>query len=325
LSYTTSVNPEPELRAVLPRTPVLEGLPLAARRLCVAEYYECRLEPQAQQVDYLCALQREGARQLLGSGVFLGEAKRGPLERLLTTWLEDESLLATRVPFIWLEFDDMASRAEAPPSVSVCLVPNYRVERVLPDGVRARHLETAVSVLQELQPETAHHDARLLEECFAALPAGGRWIHLSVMLGREPQAVKLYGVFPRAELLPYLKAIEWCGNFSAIEALLRGPYCEELVGNELYVDLNLENFRDPARASLGLAVSQQHALRGPEPDPSRAKVLSSWVAEGLASPAKAEAGQRWLDRREHFLDLKLVWQGGITTPKAYLGVLREPN
>lgn len=326
MEFETNVNSEYKLSAVLPGTPVLEGLPLAARRLCVAEYYECRLESQGQQVDYLCALQPEGARQLLSSGIFDSNAKHGPLQRLLMSWLQDESLLASRVPFIWLEFDDMgvAGGAEAPPSVSVCLVPNYRVERLLPDGVRSRHLETAQSVLQELQPETARRDAHLLEECFAALPAGSRWIHLSVMLGRTPQAVKLYGVFPRAELLPYLETIGWRGDLSAIGALLHGLYGQDLVGDELYVDLNLENFRDPSRASLGLAVSQQHALRGPEPDASRVKVLNRWVAEGLASSAKAAGCHSWLDRRERFLDLKLVWQGGIT-PKAYLGELRAPN
>ncbi len=98
------------------------------------------------------------------------------------------------------------------------------------------------------------------------------------------------------------------------------PRC---IGDEIFIDLNLSNFRDPAGCSLGLAVAQQHLASGPDNDPRRARVLDCWTNGGLGAPEKADAlkgwptpGVRveghgpWRRRSMRFLDLKLVWQSG---------------
>jgi hypothetical protein len=109
-----------------------------------------------------------------------------------------------------------------------------------------------------------------------------------------------------------------------------------MVGDDLFVDLNLETLRDPRRATLGLAVAQQQRDRGSDPDPGRWRILQTWAATGLCSNEKLAALRAWSelscratagvtrsDRMAAFLDLKLVWQsGGGLMAKAYLGCHR---
>jgi hypothetical protein len=168
-----------------------------------------------------------------------------------------------------------------------------------------------------------------LERVFAELPSHARWIHLSYMLGRARRAVKLYGVMPRAELLPYLQRVGWAGDRSAVERALGQLYPEALLGNELYVDLNLDDFRDPERSTLGLAVAQQHLQRGNDSDPSRRAILEAWRDAGLCEPSKLEEASAWPGstprrrgpfRREiRYLDVKLVWRPNSWQAKAYVG------
>ena len=169
-----------------------------------------------------------------------------------------------------------------------------------------------------------------LTTAFHELPSRGRWIHLSYMAGRSPKAIKLYGMMPRAELIAYLTRIGWAGSMRAVEAALADLYPERILGNELYLDLNLENFRDSERATLGLAAAQQH-LNRPDSDPTRAEILAHWLKAGLCAFPKVDRVRTWpasawdvpqnLFMQElRYLDLKLVWQaptGWIA--KAYLG------
>jgi hypothetical protein len=226
------------------------------------------------------------------------------------------------VPAIWLEFDDIADRTPGRmPSMCVCLAPGYRFDRPpLPTNwERERQIIEDVLTIMNV----ASTPARLedLTECFRELP--GRWIHLSVMSGRRPPAVKLYGSIPRQELLPYLARIGWSGDRRAIAEALDAAYGRDLVGDQLFIDLNLDNFRDGHRCTLGLAAAQQHVIRGEDGDPARRRILDRWIQAGLAAPEKAEEARGWVvdaPRSGHFLDLKLVWQAGAgLTAKAYLG------
>jgi hypothetical protein len=298
--------------------------------LIQTQYYECRLHAGRDQLDYLAAFSRSAATALHRK---LVEAKAGttdnagwsPVLSLLSRWGDRRSLVSERVPTVWFEFDDIRSAAAAPvPSVSVCLIPGYRYDRPLPETTADDSLETLLDALEGLEtPRTA-----ALSACFAALPRQGRFIHLSVMLGRPARAVKLYGTLPRAQLAGYLRRIAWAGDHDAVAAALAAHYPEDLLGQEIFIDLDLENFRDPGRASLGLALAQQHLLAGGEADPARPQTLARWVAAGLCAPEKARDLQQYMATTvvpggRRFLDLKLVWQASAgLSAKAYLGRVR---
>ena len=296
-----------------------------------AQYYEIRLGESQEQIDYLPAFSRAAAPHLRAR---LRE-RAGPRQRsdgsrwrllaaLVEAWADGHSWISLRVPTVWLEFDDLhnVEADDAVPSVSVCLVPGYRCDRPIawrdPEGDR----RTLHEVLTALGFERTQDLDLALDDVFAHLPPDGRWIHLSVMLGREPCAVKLYGSMLRHDLLPYLRKIGWCGDVQVISSILEGVYSPRLVGEEVFVDLNLDTFRDPARCSLGLAAGQQHAHRDPARDASRGRLLDRWVEDGLCAPAKRESLRGWppASNRSAFLDLKVVWQrhAGLTG-KAYLG------
>jgi hypothetical protein len=303
------------------------------------QYVECRLGAASGPVDYLCAFSREAAGEL--HDALLAYASRRAIRedagcrsalRFLREWDDDGSVVARTVPGIWLEFDGVGGDepASPTPSLSIGLVPGYRFDRPLIPYVLRRDLPAALAALAAVGVDAQGQGGALLATCFEALPPGARWIHLSVMLGRTPSAVKLYGAMDRAWLLTYLGAIGWRGDFAAVSRLMAEAYGPELVGNEVFVDLNLENMHDSERCSLGLAVAQQHVVTGPNRDPRRARVLDRWTSLGLADSSRARRVVAGLEGRAdvfrpdgRFLDLKLVWQAGrAPIAKAYLGSYR---
>jgi hypothetical protein len=314
-----------------------------------AQYYECRLGADQGQVDYLVAFSRGAAAPLrerlsvFGSGDGPAPERWSALQRLAVAWADGRSLVSVQSPTFWLEFDDHvgAEASSAMPSVSVCLVPGYQATRPLASGQNARDLATAADALDHLQLEDHGKNGALAEElqtCFDQLPDGARWIHLSVMLGRNPCAVKLYGVFPRSQLLPYLQRIGWAGDALAIEAIMKDVYAPSLVGDQVFVDLNLDTLRDPQRCTLGLAVAQQHLAWVPCSEPDRRGILQRWLGAGLCTAKQATDVSSWVNAASQggydaaaadpllmpFLDIKLVWQTGKRLlAKAYLGCHRQ--
>ncbi|WP_437815172.1 hypothetical protein [Sorangium sp. So ce1078] len=308
-----------------------------------AQYVEWRLGPADDQVDFLVALDRPGPQ---GTQVFreleersrtwTGQDRKAwlPVARLGGAWSGPEAPLWPRVPTVWLELDDVRGAAAAPPCVSVCLVPAY-ARPLDPLGAPRsdEELDTIHRVLDLVGAPASARLASALARCFAALPRGGRLIHLSVMLGRDPRAVKLYGKVPRAALPKYLKDIGWSGELAELERFQRSLYPEAYAGDEVYFDLNLANHDAPGRASLGLAYSQQQVAHGPCQDPRRRPILGRLVEAGLCHPAKAAAvagwpgescervaGEAWPRRFVRFLDIKLVWdEERGPSAKAYLG------
>jgi len=290
-----------------------------------AEYYECRLGAEQRQVDYLVAAPRSRASAMLLQLRALSEreaagARWAPLLELFASWASGRTSLSHHVPTLWLEFDDVNTDALALPSVSVCLVPAYRTDRPLDQANAHRGLGSIRDTLDILAPARRAELDSLLVRCFDVLPAGARWIHLSVMLGRSPQAVKLYGSVPRRHLVPLLRDLEFQGDLAAIAQLLEREYAADLAGDELFVDLNLDTYHDRRSCTLGLALGQQHVAHGPDRDPARAEALARWEAAGCCVPQRARLAQAWLAGPTCFLDLKLVWRADAPLlAKAYLG------
>jgi len=331
LQVASAVVEEPDYSAP---TPLLEELGVAS--LISSQYYELRLAADAPQLDYLVAFKRERAlrlRRVIAERIAQDAGYQSEgwalIQRLLYDWTSGGTLTQRRTPSIWFELDDYAQQPRgAVPSLSVCLAPGYRADHALTAGSHedAAHAADVLRVLGA-SPEVLSS----LNTTFERLPQGARWIHLSYMLGRQRRATKLYGVMPRQELLPFLARVGWAGDVVAIAAGLDELYPTAILGPELYLDLNLDDFRDPERCSLGLAVAQQHLLHATNADPTRRDILSVWLARGLCDPQKALMTQAWpgsadprrqhvLQRDERYLDLKLVWRSGSDwLAKAYMG------
>lgn len=314
--------------------PLLDALGVSG--LIASQYYELRLAAHDAQVDYLVVfdreratlLQRAIAERVLRERAYQCEGWHKIL-RVLDDWVRGGNFTGRRTPAIWFELDAHAQQpAGAVPSLSVCLAPDYRAD----EPVAASSAEDAAHAQELLQRLGASSEQRSrASEAFELLPAGARWIHLSSMLGRERVATKLYGVMRRAQLLPYLARIGWAGDPGAVAAALVDLYPQAKLGDELYLDLNLEDFRDAERVSLGLAVAQQHLRQAAEPDPTRRDILSAWVEAGLCDAQKAAFVEEWprsiASRRQHllqrdfrYLDVKLVWRANSGwSAKAYLG------
>jgi hypothetical protein len=309
---------------------------LGISSIIASQYYELRLAGAEPQVDYLVAFHRARAAELhevvsstiAREGAYQTDAWRA-VQNLIAMWAHGTSLLASRTPFLWFELDDFARQpVGACPSVSVCLTPGYRIDQPNEQGTTEdlNHAREALAVLQAPASTEAS-----LRRAFEELPVGGRWIHLSYMLGRPRRAVKLYGVVMRDQLLPFLERVGWAGDRKQVTSALARLYPAEVLGDELYLDLNLDDAHDARRCTLGLAVAQQHLSRGRADDRARSRILSGWLAAGLCDAERVSSVQRWPysadPRRQHvfrrdvrYLDVKLVlrpdrgWQA-----KAYLG------
>jgi hypothetical protein len=309
---------------------------LGIRDIRGTQYVECRLGDAREQVDYLCALSRSGAgsfhealKTYATAHALAQDSVWTTLFRLLRQWDDGDSPIHATAPGIWLEFDDVVRHGQRPTTPSICvgLVAGYRFDQPFNPPDFDRDFHAASSALRALGVDPSEPVRSVLSACFADLPRSGRWVHLSVMLGRRPSAIKLYGVMNREALAPYLRKIGWAGDYAAIARLMAEAYGPDLVGDEVFLDLNLENFRDEASCSLGLAVSQQHVVRGPDRDPRRTRILERWASLGLAERGRSQRILEGLRGRAdvfrpdgRILDLKLVWQAGRgATAKAYLG------
>jgi hypothetical protein len=314
---------------------------LEIERCCTARYVECRLHSRRHEIDYLMAFPRSSATALrahlaeaVESASTASPARWRPLLRLLESWGNGASLLSRYAPVIWFELDDASScrEANAPfPSVSVCLLPGYDPRRSTPPPKPALELQKIDEITSLLEVPGSERLRSTLAECYRLLPANAQWIHLSLMLGRKPAAMKLYGAFGRSDLLPYLRALGWQGDFVVLARLLSNAYPAELLGDQVFVDLNLTTLHDAESCTLGLAVGQQHVLCGPRCEPLHGELLRRWAEVGWADPLKARSVQAVIGagatadlpnrvKAGRFLDLKLVWsrQSG-TVAKAYLG------
>lgn len=303
-------------------------------------YFECRLANDDSQLDYLVAFPRSLAtrvhRTIVERDGFADATANTwtPVERFFALWCDGRSIPSRMASTVWLEFDDVGANTQgiAAPSLCVCLLPEYRPNGALTRRTDPRDLQLAHSVLETVGLHVSDWTGALTS-CFQRLPVGGRWIHLSVMVGRSPWSVKLYGTVPRSAVLPYLREIGWRGSYDAVDDLLAKEYAQCLVGDELFIDLNLTDFQDATQASLGLAVSQQQLFQAGDGDIGRQRVLDTWISAGLCSSERAAFVRNWLGvgpqmanvpNASRFLDLKLVLRtGSPVVAKAYLGEYRN--
>ena len=322
--------------ATLARSLALNGL---------SYYAECRLA-EPRQLDLLMAFNRHRTDlQLLLSRLTTccegaSEKARGAwvlAHDFVCRWAKSREVLHQVVSAIWLEFDDVRRKAsDQGPSMSACVVPDYgRNFRPSDQLERRRKAEIMTSVYQALTGRAAEDEfVDLLRSCTFALPNGADLVHISVMAGRDPRAVKIYGVVPRSVFSSYLRTVGWCGSFSTLHTVMQRLVIPGLCGEDVYFDLDLSNLHSPNKSTLGIAFSQQQL----GPDSRRLTLLQHLADEGQCTLEQAAALGAWATlapepcatdrhrRVSRHLDLKTVLGGPAELrTKAYLGFRVESN
>lgn len=301
------------------------------RRELIASYYcEIRLgDTRAARADLLYAAKPSWFAAWLQATQTAGET--GPSRRLLELIASKHN----RISGLWFEHDDIArSSLELPqPSLCVCLVPFYHGERVS-DADADADISLICELVEGMTGALPAPQAQCIRRVVACLPTPGRFIHLSFMVGREPNVIKLYGVVPREQLIEYLREIGWAGPLRDIAALVERHCPRSRVADDIYLDLTLDTLTVPGGNRLGFAFTPQHLDHSSERDPGRKPLLDQWVEVGLCSawqrdtlvcwPAHGVVGDQtggaWPMRVDRWLDLKCVWdpRAGLLG-KAYLG------
>lgn len=340
---------EPSIPPVLVSTQAFAHIKQLAQQLPagLSSYYlECRLAAEADQVDFLaCAATPEGGRELLAgeSEPFPSHLLDVPLwqrvHHFCRQWATPTSTLHARVPLVWFEFDHAESAPLALPCPSFCFCLDGTYLQRGPwsqrypaqDGNQDKVLAKSGLQLLHDAPIPQQHE-HIFDACFDALPEGGRIIHISAMIARQPSLAKLYGVVPTAQLVPYLTRIGWPGSFRELATIMTNFCTADTVDGNTYLDLSLGASVSPR---LGLAFAQQQIEQLPGQDLTRRTLLDLCVHHGLCSPEKRDALVRWPGRLRavfrgdalptrfrKWLDIKLVYQPDQPLEaKGYLGFM----
>lgn len=200
----------------------------------------------------------------------------------LQDWASPHSDLMTRVPFVWAAFDlDQAAATLPVPCLGLCVDADFFARRFgarLPPPEPAQVLALADSMFQRLVGPSlpAALQARL-SACLSNDQVVAK--HFSFMLGRSPATFKLDVQLPVGEVANLLRRIGWAGSPERIQARIAslmtwsGPIQLNLVLHpELVGPLEVEFLTIPDQASTA----------------ARMAFLDGLVAQGLASPAKAQ-------------------------------------
>ena len=171
------------------------------------------------------------------------------LMALMATLMEPDTWLGSQIPYAWLEFDDVlrscydgqqefcihacidnqylavetnanSALSSVLPAVSKtvsadCSSLNSQPRNARPGNGKPKYASLAVaqSVLTALaEAELLEAQRTALDNCFKFLPADARFIHVSLMRSRSPQAIKLYGCIRFADIEVYLRSIGWFGD-----------------------------------------------------------------------------------------------------------------
>jgi hypothetical protein len=306
------------------------------------------LTPEAQQVDFLtCIAACDNGRAALVEQkdndaffpLITGEPVWDQARSFFAQWADPSSSLYDGVPLIWFEFDHVeAALPPVPlPSFSFCVDPLYAERRSWEQYIRARDPHYRQHLAEDGLPlflgqSLSCRTLDVLRACFTELPVGGRLIHLSAMVARQPAVVKLYGSVPRTQLLPYLERIGWSGSVTELTDILVTFCTEDTVDDTMYIDLSID---DAVLPRLGIAFAQQQIPNLSHKDPTRRALLEHCVHAGLCSSEKREAmlrwpghlrvpfaGQGWPTTISKWLDIKLVYD--VDSPleaKGYLGFM----
>ena len=309
-------------------------------------YVECRLAVNTTQVDFLtCVTAPDGGRDILVGqsakaglpDIFLVHPLWHRAHDFFRQWADPTSVLHGRIPLIWLEFDYVDNPVpQIPlPSFSFCLDPAYlsrgsRAQRVTLCNIQQGREMAEVGLRLLFGSPLPPQNKQALFTCFDSLPVGGRIIHISAMVARQPAVVKVYGSVPKDQFLAYLTQIGWPGSLPELIDILTTFCTPDTVDNNMFVDLTVGETVMP---KLGIAFSQLQIENLPDRDPRRQILLEQCVQAGLCTPEKRDAlltwpgsframfnGEKWPTRFRQWLDIKIAYQPNHPLEvKGYLG------
>jgi hypothetical protein len=279
-------------------------------------YLECRLSAGQEQVDFLaCAAESaayDSARRIRAAARRArGVRRRDPAWQftwnVLRRWASRSNEWPDKIPFLWLEFDDLRGRppAHQSPSFGVCVDPGYP-DRRIPSiaGDPRDHYESCLAFLTPAVPPAfdgmlSPGNLSSLQRCFHCLPSGGRVIHVSPMAARDPATLKLYVAVPEAHLTGYLSDIGWPGSPDSLRYVMRTFCTAETADDTVYLDLSLDGMLLPR---VAITFSQPQLRRLARSDPRRTALLGLLERHGLATPDKCKGLQAWpgSDRESHW-------------------------
>jgi hypothetical protein len=291
----------------------LERLAVRAPPLGEPFGFECRLAPGDLPIDLGIGIDR-GHADSLGEWAATRGASWGPLVSFLRRWSQDP-LLATWIPFLFLEFDaDAAEKPESPPSIFLALDSPLARPQSAETAPEVRAALHAVSSLRGRSDEVLEDGLR---RAYEALPADARLLHAGAMLGRRTDRLRVSVSIDPEAATDYLIEL---GGSAAAEGLCE--VVEALAGRCASVQLDFDAGPEPGpRCGIGLRTGRSDAA-GQAPlfddiDHSgwacarKTSALRSWSAGGSA----ATPGHRRLSH------LKLVCEPGRRPEvKAYLEV-----
>lgn len=264
-------------------------------------------------MDYMTCLPLSSARIAIRQERFLAG---WPLAReFVSAWTTKGGILGKTVPNIWLSFD-LEKGAERWPQPSVLI-------RIREGNVCSpeRLTDEIFRILGNAFPTAAKEGVHALLD---SLPAAARVLHLSLMPGRTPPAVKINLRLPRKDLPSLLSRGGWRGSSRDLARVLdsgllssRILKMQVTVGGSLHPKLEFETqfSRSKSRPDLGRWLQRCAEMR--ICDPGKLAEVSSWPGYTFGR-TKGDNRCRLVERR---LDMKLIVGAGPDLRiKAYLGM-----
>ncbi|WNG60263.1 hypothetical protein F0U59_40310 [Archangium gephyra] len=253
--------------------------------------FECRLDAEASQVDFLGTVTPAWGGEELASEVGAAPPERsGPLwdgvRAFCAGWAPEGSPLHAQVPCIWLEFDhDRPEPHEPQPFTTVCVQPDYVHRRLVRGGLPEDHpirrtVWRSLELLGQgpLEPEIR----RALERCFDEIPTGGALLHVAPTYARGTRSIRLVLAMPSRKIWAYLARLGWPGRRADVERM-REPF-QSSSEVELYLDV-----ADGLLPSVGIGCGLL------EPDEPRIPPLFDRLIEwGICTPEKRDGVVAWL-------------------------------
>lgn len=284
--------------------------------------FECRLGEGDDRVDF-GALIAAGA----GPGALLASAAAPvptvlrapaaePVVDFCRAWSDRGSLLHRSVPFIFLELDCDGPVESRAPSVFVRLPTPWEAP---PDAPLSEHLvlqvaRTSLSILRRGRAATAVEAA--LDHAFATLPAGGRILHVGLLLGRRDET-RVYASIPRASAAAYLRGVGLgaCAD-GVMEIVNRYDAAKPIA--EIQFDL-----LPGAVPRVGVEIPCQHRVAA-ERIRRFGAVLDGLVRDDLSAAAKRDALLAW-PGLELLEPRRPGWRGMLIREISHLKVVYQPG
>ncbi|MFY0578067.1 hypothetical protein ACN28S_30465 [Cystobacter fuscus] len=262
---------------------------------------ECRLGRGDSRVDFIiCALAQDGGREAFP--VDPPTPLSSPLwERVFAfckEWRNPASMLHTRIPMIWLEFDmDESASPILRPLPFACIQP--WIARG-PPGRR-----DPMAQLEDQGRTLAWRSLELLGEhlltssiertvsaCFEQLPDGAHLMHLAPLTSRKMEAVRVVASLHKNHVPNYLSRLGWPGSSLQVKEIL-----EHRLEFWNHVDINVD-----VQESVLPDVGFGWQLSDIPNDPRTRLLLDGLVEDGLCDPEKRDALLQWPGREEAVLN-----------------------